>query len=274
MPNHVRLGALRPPLLGGIAHGHEKPPERLSRRVEVAPAQRADLAVAQPSQELDPVLNALIGVELVVRDQPLDLVARVYRAGPPLGVLVDHRAKLLLIENARRLFDQTRETGIPEHRRHDAVDVPHRARRELAAEHAEQVDQVQRPDLGEHQGADRWQHVKSHARFVMAPVEVCFLAFLDPRREVATHGEQLRHDLAVRLVLVDPLLAAVGVALGIPLLPDHVPSRSRDPLASLADPHPELSSSSIHTRHDCYSFRTESDRSTVRHLPGHDPGAR
>jgi hypothetical protein len=76
------------------------------RRIVVAPAQRRGFPRACTSEELDRVGHLAIGRDPSVGDDRLGFLVREHRRAPPLGILVDQRSEVALVEHARRLLDE------------------------------------------------------------------------------------------------------------------------------------------------------------------------
>jgi hypothetical protein len=89
----------------------------------VAPAQRCTLPSTHASEELDRVDDLTIERDPGVGDQCLGFVVREHGILAPLGILVDQRPELAIVEDARRLLDQLGEPRVAEHGRARRIDV-------------------------------------------------------------------------------------------------------------------------------------------------------
>jgi hypothetical protein len=138
-PRDLGLGAA-----GVVARGDHQAPERLERRIVVAPAQPGDLAVPQPRDRLERVLHAALDRDPRVRDQLLDLACGVRCGRAPLGIPVDLLGQLATVEHARVALDQLIDERVTKHRVNEPVHVQDRARRELTclAQRADHVAHV------------------------------------------------------------------------------------------------------------------------------------
>ncbi|HEX8111226.1 MAG TPA: hypothetical protein VF516_26025 [Kofleriaceae bacterium] len=118
---------------GVVARGDHQAPQRLQRRIVVAPAQPGDLAMPQPRDRLERVLHAALGRNARVADQLLHLARGEGRRRAPLGILVDLGRQLAPVEHARVALDQLVNDRIAKHRVHDPVYAEDRARRHVAS---------------------------------------------------------------------------------------------------------------------------------------------
>jgi len=138
---------------GAVGLRHQEPAERAHRRIVVTPAQRRGFPRACAGKELDRVGHLTIGRDASVGDDRLGFLVREHRRAAPLGILVDQRSEMALVEHARRLLDEVGELGITEHGRDHGVDVVDRPRCELdirtGPQLVEHVHQVARTHLGD-----------------------------------------------------------------------------------------------------------------------------
>jgi hypothetical protein len=141
---------------GAVRLRHQELAEWAHRRIVVAPAQR--LPRSHTSEKFDRVGHLAIGWDPSVGDERPGFLSREYRGAAPLGILVDQRSEMALVEHARRLLDEVGELGIAEHGRDHGVDTVDRPRREgeirIGPQLVEHVDQVARACVGDQQIPD------------------------------------------------------------------------------------------------------------------------
>jgi len=80
----------------------------------------------------DPRVRGFPSRDPGIGDDRLDLIAREHRCVAPLGILVDKRPELALVEDAGRLLDQVGELRVSEQGRDHRVDVVDRPLGEVA----------------------------------------------------------------------------------------------------------------------------------------------
>jgi hypothetical protein len=101
---------------GAVRLRHQELAQRAHRRIVVAPTERRGFPRARTSEELDRVGHLAIGRYPSVGDDRLGFLVREHRGAAPLGILVDQRSEMALVEHARRLLDEVGELGIAEQR--------------------------------------------------------------------------------------------------------------------------------------------------------------